>query len=109
MEIRKAAPRFYPMTAGLAGPGGAGKTYTALMLATAFAEGGQVGMIDTEDGRGERYFSHFDYMYGQLDPPFTPDAFIKAHQAMVEAGAKAIVIDSMSGEWEGPGGILEPW
>jgi hypothetical protein len=110
MEIRKAEAREYPMTIGLAGPGGSGKTFTALMMATAFAqsEGGKVGMIDTEEGRGERYHKHFpEYLYGQLDAPFSPQRYMDAMQQMVDAGAKAIVVDSASHEWEGEGGILE--
>ncbi len=110
MNIRKASARSYPMTIGLAGPGGSGKTFTALMMATAFAqaEDGKVGMIDTEDGRGERYHKHFpEYLYGQLDAPFSPQRYMDAMQQMVDAGAKAIVVDSASHEWEGEGGILE--
>lgn len=107
MDVRSAEAREYPMTIGLAGPGGSGKTYTALMLATAFAQGGKVAMIDTEDGRGERYFKHFDYEYGQLEPPFSPDRYIAAMDQMIRLGAKAIVIDSASHEWEGLGGCLE--
>jgi len=95
------------MTIALAGGGGSGKTYTALVLATAMAKNGPVGLIDTEDGRGERYFRQFDYLYDKLEAPFNPGRYIDAMQSGVDAGLGALVVDSCSHEWEGEGGCLD--
>lgn len=107
MTFRDAAARDYPMTIALAGAGGSGKTYTALVLATAMKGDGPICMIDTEDGRGERYFKHFDYKYDELTKPFSPGRYIDKMQDAVDFGAGALIVDSCSHEWEGEGGCLE--
>ena len=106
-QFKPAQPSSRPMSIGLAGPGGSGKTYTALILAKALANGGPVAMIDTESGRGAAYTADFDYLYTEFAPPFTPDRYIEAMKDAVKAGAKAIIVDSASHEWEGEGGVLE--
>ena len=106
-NIRKAGPRDYPMLIGLSGPGGSGKTYSALLLAKHLADGKPIGMVDTEDGRGERYYRQFDYLYLQLTAPYSPEAYVKAMDEMRAAGVAAMVVDSASHEWEGEGGCLE--
>lgn len=100
-------PSGRPMSIGLAGPGGSGKTYTALILAKALAGDGPIAMIDTESGRGAAYEKDFDYLYAEFQPPFSPDRYIEAMKDAVKAGAKAIIVDSASHEWEGEGGVLE--
>ena len=93
---------------GLAGPSGCGKTYSALSLARGLVgHEGRIAMIDTEAGRGLHYAGMFDFDHGDMRPPFSPDAYIEAITAADEAGYNAIVIDSMSHEYEGEGGILD--
>jgi len=53
------------------------------------------------------YVQDFDYLYTQFDPPFTPERYIEAIEAAIAAGAKAIVVDSATHEWEGEGGVLD--
>ena len=50
MEIRKAERKKAKLRLGIAAPSGAGKTYSALLMA--FGIGGKVGLIDTEHGSG---------------------------------------------------------
>ena len=92
---------------GLAGPSSSGKTYSALRLATGLANGGMIAMIDTESGRGLHYADDFTYQHTRFDPPFSPDRYRDAVVAAAQAKAKVIIIDSMSHEHEGQGGILE--
>lgn len=92
---------------GIAGASGSGKTYSALRLATGLAGDGSIAFIDTEAGRALHYADQFKFNYGELTAPFTPDRYAEAIQAADKAGHKVIVIDSMSHEWEGTGGILE--
>ena len=42
-----------------------------------------------------------------LDAPFHPSRYIAAIEAAENSGAGAIVVDSGSHEWEGPGGVLD--
>ncbi len=94
---------------GLAGPSSSGKTFSALRLARGMVDDmSQVYMIDTESGRGLHYVDQFPgYQYAALDPPFSPSAYLEALKAAEAAGARVIIVDSMSHEHEGPGGILE--
>ncbi|HLV98696.1 MAG TPA: ATP-binding protein [Ktedonobacterales bacterium] len=91
----------------LIGPSGSGKTWTALALATALADGKEVAVIDTERGSASKYadiFPPFDVL--NLDT-FSPESYIEAIHAAEEGGYGVLVIDSISHEWAGPGGILE--
>jgi hypothetical protein len=42
-----------------------------------------------------------------LTEPFSPEIYIEAIEVCEKAGMKAIIIDSISQEWEGSGGIIE--
>ena len=97
-----------PLLCGIAGGTGSGKTYSALRLAKGIVKSGEIiAMIDTEKGRGRMYADEFEYLYEQIDPPFRPEKYQEAMQAAVNQGAKCIIVDSMSHEWEGIGGLLE--
>ena len=96
-----------PVAVALAGGAGSGKTWTALMIATELADGGPVGLLDTENGRGLEYRDYFDYRYLMLDPPFSPERYERAIAALIDDGCKALVVDSGSHAWEQDGGILE--
>lgn len=107
-EVRDANRKQAKIKIGLSGPSGSGKTYAALKMAAVLAGGwDKVVMIDTENGSGELY-SHFGpYKYIQLKPPFSPERYAEAIDAAMVNGAKAIVLDSISHEWSGEGGILD--
>lgn len=92
---------------GLAGASGSGKTYSALELATGMAGGKRFCVIDTEAGRAQHYADLFDFDHGDMHPPFRPDAYAAAIQAADKEGYPVIVVDSMSHEWAGDGGILD--
>ncbi len=92
---------------GLAGGTGSGKTYTAMRLAKGICGADPFGVIDTEAGRAKHYADQFRFDHGDLTPPFTPDAYADAIEAADKAGYKAILLDSMSHEWAGDGGILD--
>lgn len=92
---------------GLAGPSSSGKTYSALRLAKGLANGGPIAVIDTESRRALHYADAFDFQYAELTAPFRPERYMQALEAAKKAGASVIIVDSMSHEHEGPGGILE--
>ncbi|MDE1871765.1 MAG: AAA family ATPase [Candidatus Micrarchaeota archaeon] len=92
---------------GLIAPSGGGKTYTAMRLAIGIAGEKRFCVIDTEAGRAKHYADQFAFDHGDLKPPFTPDAYAEAIHAADAAGYPVIVVDSMSHEWAGDGGILD--
>ena len=92
---------------GLAGASGSGKTYTAMRMATGIAGDKPFCVIDTEAGRAKHYADAFRFDHGDLAPPFRPDRYAEAIQAADKAGYPVIVVDSMSHEWAGDGGILD--
>jgi len=92
----------------LYGPSGCGKTYSAIQLARGLVgEKGRIAFIDTEAGRGSHYADLTDYYRADLAPPFTPARYQEAIEAAEGAGFDALIIDSLSHEWEGEGGVLE--
>src|SRR5512135_1898011 len=92
---------------GLIAPSGGGKTYTAMRLATGIAGDKRFCVIDTEAGRAKHYADQFSFDHGDLKPPFSPDAYAEAIHAADATGYPVIVVDSMSHEWAGDGGILD--
>lgn len=108
MQIRKAERKQSKLRIGLSSPSGAGKTYSALLLAKGLVGSwDKVGMIDTETGRGDFYSDLGGYTIATMDAPFTPEKYIEYINGLVEAGMEVIIIDSISHEWEGKGGCLE--
>jgi len=98
-----------PLLIGLVGPSGGGKTYSALRLATGIQSvvGGDIAVIDTEARRSLHYANKFKFKHLDFEPPHGPDRYLEAFQAAVAMGAKTIIVDSMSHEHEGAGGVLE--
>lgn len=98
-----------PLLVGLVGPSGSGKTFSALRLATGIARvmPGEIFVIDTEAGRSKQYADKFRFVHVPFGAPFSPLDYLDAIKYCVENGATTVVIDSMSHEHEGPGGVLE--
>lgn len=100
-----------PILIGLVGPSSSGKTYSALRLATGAQKvtGGEIFVIDTEARRALHYAEKFKYRHVPFGAPFSPDDYLAAIEHCVKKGGPGswIVIDSMSHEHEGRGGVLE--
>lgn len=107
MKITKAIRKAIPAIICLYGKSGGGKTYSALKLAQGLVDKDRICLIDTENGRASHYADEFDFDVIDLEPPFTPARYIQAIKTAQDNGYKAIVIDSISHEWEGIGGCLE--
>lgn len=89
------------------GPSGSGKTYWALLWAEELAAGGKIAVVDTERGSASLYADRFTFDVLQMAPPYHPDRLVEALQAAEQAGYAAVVIDSLTHFWSGPGGTLE--
>lgn len=111
LQIRPVERSSAKLVIGLAATSGEGKTYTALLLALGLAGGdpSRVGLLDSENRRGSLYSEIFDkpFMIGDLVPPFSPKRYIEAMREFADTGIEALVVDSMSHEHEGEGGLEE--
>lgn len=104
MQFQKATKKKAKLRMALVGPSGAGKTYTALAIATNL--GKRVALIDTERGSASKYADLFEFDALDLDT-FAPQQYIDAIHAAAKAGYEVVVIDSLSHAWNGVGGALE--
>ncbi len=94
---------------GLVGPSSSGKTWTALELATGIQSvtGGEIDLIDTEHERALFYAENFKFNHVPFEPPFASLDYLDAIQQSAKRGAKIIVVDSLSHEHEGVGGMID--
>lgn len=98
-----------PLLVGLMGPSGGGKTFTALRLATGIQSvvGGDIYFIDTESRRALHYADRFKFKHVPFTAPFGSLDYLAALQWAVGQGAGVVIVDSMSHEHEGPGGMID--
>ncbi|MGQ7097113.1 AAA family ATPase [Escherichia sp. SP-MK] len=110
---------------GFIGCSGSGKTAGALLTAYGMMREAypdileeevwkRIGVIDTEHNRAKLHvglvyegtkigsFLHIDF-----PPPYTTERYNIAVGVMKQAGAEVIIIDSLSHNWQGEGGIVE--
>jgi hypothetical protein len=98
-----------PLFLGLFGPSSSGKTFSALELATGIQSvvGGEIVGIDTENRRMLHYAEKFKFQHIDFQPPFGSLDYRDAINAAEKMGAKTVIIDSMSHEHEGTGGMID--
>ena len=96
-----------PLSIGLIGPPGGGKTKSALRIADGMARvrGGDVVVLDTER-RARKYRQSHSFKWVPIEPPFKSEHFIEAIREWDRPDVAAIIVDSMSDEHEGEGGHL---
>lgn len=108
LELRKATRKRAKLKLGVTGPSGSGKTYSSLLLAYGLVgDWNKVALIDSENGSGELYSSLGEYNVVPMEAPYSPERYIEAIDACIVGGMEAVVIDSVSHEWDGTGGCLE--
>ena len=120
----KPLPRFRPtlrtahrLRLALVGASGAGKTVTALRIATALVAAtpsrpaGRLAVLDTDHGKALRYAGSatpFGFSFdGVRMTSFHPLAFVEAIRDAEREGCAALVIDTLSHAWIGEGGVLD--
>jgi hypothetical protein len=108
-DVEEGVRRSSRLLIGLVGPSSSGKTFSGLRLATGIQRvvGGDLHVIDTENKRALAYADQFKFKHLDFRAPFSPEDYLDAIRYSVQKGAKTILIDSMSHEHEGPGGVLE--
>ncbi len=94
----------------LSGMSGSGKTLSALKLARGIAgHKGKVAIIDTENGRSKIYADDITsgFLVAPFEPPYNADKFITAIDEAEKNKIDVLIIDSLSHEWEGIGGVID--
>lgn len=108
MDLRQAQRKQAKIKMGLQAPSGAGKTYSSLLLAYGLVDDWtKVAVIDTENHSADLYAHLGNYQVLALEQPYTPERYVQAIEVCERAGMEVIIIDSISHEWEGVGGILD--
>lgn len=94
---------------GIVGPSSSGKTYSAMRLGVGIQRvmGGELFVVDTENGRALQYADKFSFRHVDFQPPFGPLDYLAAIQHCITSGAKVIVVDSMTHEHSGEGGVMD--
>ena len=108
MKIEKAIRKSLPAHICLYGESSSGKTFTALKLAHGLINKGEkVCVIDTENYRASHYDVDFEFDVINFEAPFSPEKYAKAINMIQDNGYKAIIIDSMTHEWDSIGGVID--
>lgn len=108
MELKKAEKKKVKLRLGLSAVSGGGKTYSALLLAHGLCgDWSKIAVIDTENDSASLYSDLGEYNTISLQAPYSPERYIEAINTCENAKMEVIIIDSITHEWDGKGGILE--
>lgn len=91
----------------IAGPSGSGKTESAMRLARGYCGADKrFVVIDTEEKRAlykVKRYQPWDWL--DFQPPFSPENYVEVLEQL--KGYKAVIVDSGSHEYSGPGGLQD--
>jgi hypothetical protein len=108
MQLQTATRIHTKIKMALQGPSGSGKTYSALLIAFGLCgDWNKIAVIDTENQSAHLYAALGKYQVLAISAPYTPEKFIDAIRFCEDAEIQVIILDSLSHEWEGGGGILD--
>jgi len=108
IQLKKATRKQVKLRLGLSAVAGGGKTMSALLLAYGMTnDWSKIATIDTENGSASLYSHLGDFNTIDLEAPFSPERYIEAIKACEDAGMEVIILDSITHEWDGKGGILD--
>lgn len=110
---------------GLAGPSGSGKSLSSLLLAFGLMKEAhpdlpesevwkKIGVADTEHKRMLTYIGQLhnnitigSFKHINFEPPFNTDRYNMAIKLLKQQGCEVVIIDSLSHQWQGEGGVVE--
>lgn len=106
---RRDVPYRRAIIVGITGASFAGKTYSGLRMGTGFKRvlGGKIYLIDTDGDRARHYEDYFEFEHVPLTPPHGPLDYLDAINDSVGKGARVIIVDHMTHEHDGEGGVLD--
>jgi len=107
MTIRKAARSQRKLKLAVGGVSGSGKTLGALKLAYGICgDYSKICVIDTEQNSADLYADLGEFSVLPLSN-YSPAAYIAAIDEVIKSGFEVLIIDSITHEWNGPGGVLD--
>ncbi len=108
MQLENATRKRAKIKMALQGPSGSGKTYSALLIASGITgDWSKIAVIDTENHSSELYADLGAYKVLSLTAPYSPERYVEAIKVCEKAGIEVIIIDSITHEWDGQGGVLD--
>jgi len=108
MQLQVASRKRAKIKLAFQGPSGSGKTYSALLLAYGLCgDWSKIAVIDTENHSAELYAHLGQYNTLNIGAPYSPEKYSEAIRLCETSGIQVVIIDSVSHEWEGSGGILD--
>lgn len=103
---RKAEKHVVKLKMAIQGPSGSGKTEGALAMATNFVPDAKILVIDTENDSASLYADRYNFDTISLTAPYTSERYKKAMQVAAQNGYDVLIVDSLTQQWDGEGGIL---
>jgi hypothetical protein len=102
MELKKSERSKAKIKMALQAPSGAGKSYSALLLAQGLTNGNlsKVAVIDTEAGSSNLYAHIGSYNVLNLESPHSPERYMEAIDLCIKSGMEVIILDSISHCWD---------
>jgi hypothetical protein len=102
MELKKSERSKAKIKMALQAPSGAGKSYSALLLAQGLTNGNlsKVAVIDTEAGSSNLYAHIGSYNVLNLESPHSPERYMEAIDLCIKSGIEVIILDSISHCWD---------
>ncbi len=108
MQLQQASRKRAKIKMALQGPSGSGKTMSALLAAFGLCKDWtKIAVIDTENHSAELYSDIGQYNVVNIGAPYSPEKYMEAIRLCEQSGIEVIIIDSISHEWEGSGGIID--
>lgn len=99
MELKKASRKQVKLRLNISAPSGAGKTYSALLMAKGLVgDWSKIAVIDTENESASLYSNLGEFNVINLTE-YAPEKYIQAINTCVAAGMEAIILDSTTHEW----------
>lgn len=95
--FKKATKEKSKLRCALFGPSGAGKTFTALRIATGIA--GRIAVIDSERNSASKYSDRFEFDACDLQDK-TIDGYVNAINFAARENYPVLIIDSLSHAWQ---------
>jgi hypothetical protein len=108
MALRQATRQKAKIRLAISGPTGSGKSYTALLIGNGLVgDWSKIAVIDTENNSADLYAHLGPFLVNPIEPPYSTEKYINAIKECVDAGMECVIIDSISHEWSGQGGVLQ--
>lgn len=107
-DIQRAVREETKILLSISGLTGSGKTCSSLKVARGMVgPDGLIGFLDTDNKRSRHFADRNQFDVIDMTAPYSPLRHIEQISKFEAAGYKLAIIDTMSHEWMGPGGICD--